>query len=182
MAGLGIVFGAVQMAHWSGMSAHDKATFDPIDTALGGWHIAQLAIGVLGVLVISGEYSTGMIRSTFGAVPKRLPVLFAKTGVYCAVVFGLMLPSAFVAFFATQAILKQHHVQTTIGAPHVLRAVVGVAIFLTITGLLGLALGFLVRKHRRWHRLLRRRDVRPARHHGDPPATAGATRSARTCR
>jgi ABC-2 type transport system permease protein len=145
MAGLGIVFGAVQMAHWSGMSAHDKATFDPVDTALGGWHIAQLAIGVLGVLVISGEYSTGMIRSTFGAVPKRLPVLFAKTGVFCAVVFGLMLPSAFLTFFVTQAILKQHHVQTTIGAPHVLRAVVGAALFLTITGLLGLALGFLVR-------------------------------------
>jgi hypothetical protein len=145
MAGLGIVFGAVQMAHWSGMSAHDKATFDPVGTALGGWHIAQLAICVLGVLVISGEYSTGMIRSTFAAVPRRLPVLWAKTGVYCAVVFGLMLPSAFLTFFVTQAILRQHHVQTTIGAPHVLRAVIGVALFLTITALLGLALGFLVR-------------------------------------
>jgi ABC-2 type transport system permease protein len=145
MAGLGIVFGAVQMAHWSGMSAHDRATFDPVDTALGGWHIAQLAIGVLGVLVISGEYSTGMIRSTFGAVPKRLPVLVAKTGVYCAVVFALMLPAALVSFFVTQAIVSQHHVQTTIGAPHVLRAIVGDALFLTITGLLGLALGFLVR-------------------------------------
>jgi hypothetical protein len=145
MGGLGIVFGAVQMAHWSGMSAHDRATFDPVGTALGGWHIAQLAIGVLGVLVISGEYSTGMIRSTFAAVPRRLPVLWAKIGVYCAVVFALMLPSAFLTFFVTQAILQQHHVQTTIGAPHVLRAVVGDAIFLTITALLGLALGFLVR-------------------------------------
>ena len=88
------------------MSPHDRATFDPVDTALGGWHIAQLAIGVLGVLVISGEYSTGMIRSTFGAVPKRLPVLWAKAGVFCAVVFALMLPSAFMAFFVTQAILE----------------------------------------------------------------------------
>jgi ABC-2 type transport system permease protein len=145
MAGLGIVFGAVQMAHWSGMSPHDRATFDPVGTALGGWHIAQLAVGVLGVLVISGEYSTGMIRSTFAAVPKRLPVLYAKMGVYCAVVFSLMLPAAFLSFFVTQAIVKQHHVQTTIGAPHVLRAVVGDALFLTITALLGLALGFLVR-------------------------------------
>jgi ABC-2 type transport system permease protein len=145
MTGLGIVFGAVQMAHWSQMSPHDRATFDPVDTSLGGWHIAQLAVGVLGVLVISGEYSTGMIRSTFGAVPHRLPVLWAKAAVYGAVVFALMLPSALVAFFVSQAILKRHHVDTTIGAPHVLRAVVGCALFLTITGLLGLALGSLVR-------------------------------------
>jgi ABC-2 type transport system permease protein len=145
MTGLGIVFGAVQMAHWSQMSQHDRLTFNPVDTSLGGWHIAQLAVGVLGVLVISGEYSTGMIRSSFGAVPKRLPVLWAKAAVYGAVVFALMLPSALIAFFVSQAILRQHHVQTTIGAPHVLRAVVGCALFLTITGLLGLALGSLVR-------------------------------------
>jgi ABC-2 type transport system permease protein len=145
MVGLGIVFGAVQMAHWSQMSPHDRATFDPVDTSLGGWHIAQLAIGVLGVLVITGEYSTGMIRSSFAAVPRRLPVLWAKAGIYAAVVLGLMLPSSFIAFFVTQAILKQHHVQTTIGATHVLRAVVGCALFLTITGLLGLALGSVVR-------------------------------------
>jgi hypothetical protein len=145
MAGLGIVFGAVQMAHWSQMSAHDRATFDPVDTSLGGWHIAQLAVGVLGVLVISGEYSTGMIRSTFGAVPHRLPVLWAKAGVYSAVVFALMLPSSLIAFFVSQAILKQHHVQTTFGAPHVARAVVGCALFLTVTGLLGLAIGSLIR-------------------------------------
>jgi ABC-2 type transport system permease protein len=100
---------------------------------------------VLGVLVISGEYSTGMIRSTFAAVPRRLPVLWAKTAVYAAVVLGLMLPASFVTFFVTQVILKQHHVQTTIGAPHVLRAVVGAALFLTVTGLLGLAIGSLVR-------------------------------------
>jgi ABC-2 type transport system permease protein len=145
MAGLGIVFGAVQMAHWSQMSAHDRATFDPVDTSLGGWHIAQLAVGVLGVLVISGEYSTGMIRSTFGAVPHRLPVLWAKAAVYGAVVLGLMLPASLIAFFVSQAILKQHHVQTTIGAPHVARAVIGCALFLTVTGLLGLAIGSLVR-------------------------------------
>jgi hypothetical protein len=145
MAGLGIVFGAVQMAHWSQMSAHDQATFNPIDTSLGGWHIAQLAVGVLGVLVISGEYTTGMIRSTFGAVPHRLPVLWAKAGVYSGVVFALMLPSSLIAFFVSQVILKQHHVQTTFGSPHVARAVIGCALFLTITGLLGLAIGSLVR-------------------------------------
>jgi ABC-type transport system involved in multi-copper enzyme maturation permease subunit len=145
MVGLGIAFSLARMSHWSHMSLHERATFDPVDTAVGGWHLAELAIGVLGVLVITGEYSTGMIRSSFAAVPHRLPVLWAKGGVYGAVVFALMLPSTLVAFFISQAILRQHHVQTTIGAPHVLRALIGCALFLTAVGLLGLALGALVR-------------------------------------
>ena len=62
-------------------------------------------IAVLGVLVITGEYSTGMIRASFTAVPKRLPVLWAKAGVFAAVTFVLMLPSVLIAFFASQAIL-----------------------------------------------------------------------------
>jgi ABC-2 type transport system permease protein len=145
MAGIGILFSAVQMAHWNQMSQGDRLGFDPVDRAIGGWHFAELAIGVLGVLVITGEYSTGMIRSSFAAVPRRLPVLWAKAAVYSAVVFALMLPSAVLAFFVSQAIDTQHHVQTTIGAPHVLRAVVGSALFLTAVGFLGLALGALVR-------------------------------------
>ena len=145
MAGIGILFSAVQMAHWNQMSQSDRLGFDPVDRAIGGWHFAELAIGVLGVLVITGEYSTGMIRSSFAAVPRRLPVLWAKAAVYSAVVFALMLPSAVLAFFVSQAIDTQHHVQTTIGAPHVLRAVVGSALFLTAVGFLGLALGALVR-------------------------------------
>ena len=52
-----------------GMHADDRASFNPVDVSLGGWHLAQLSIGVLGVLFISGEYSTGQIRSTFAAVP-----------------------------------------------------------------------------------------------------------------
>jgi len=100
---------------------------------------------VLGVLVISGEYTTGMIRSSFAAVPKRLPVLWAKAGVFGAVTLTLMLPCAFVAFLVSQSMLTQHHVQTSLGQPHVLRAVVGAALFLTVVSLLGVALGALVR-------------------------------------
>ncbi|MDX6628390.1 MAG: type transport system permease protein [Gaiellales bacterium] len=145
MAGLGILVSAVQMAHWNQMSAHDRATFDPVDVSLGGWHLAQLAIGVLGVLLISGEYSTGQIRSTFAAVPHRLPVLWAKAGVYATITFVLMLVGSFTAFLVSQPILRRHHVETTLSSPHVLRAVVGAALFLTVTGLLGLSLGALVR-------------------------------------
>jgi ABC-2 type transport system permease protein len=145
MAGLGILISAVQMSHWSQMSAGDRASFNPVDVSLGGWHLAQLAIGVLGVLVVSGEYSTGSIRSTFAAVPRRLPVLWAKAGVFAVVTVVLMLPSAFVAFFASQAILTDHHVQTSLTEPNVARAVIGAGLFLTVLGLLGLALGALVR-------------------------------------
>jgi ABC-type transport system involved in multi-copper enzyme maturation permease subunit len=137
MAGLGIVIAAVQMAHWNSMSPNDRRTFNPVDVSTAGFHFAQLALGVLGVLVISGEYSTGMIRSSFAAVPKRLPVLWAKLLTFGTTALLLMLPSALLAFFVAQAILQQHHVQTTFGSPHVARAVIGSALFLTVVGLLG---------------------------------------------
>lgn len=145
MAGLGIVISAVQMAHWNQMRAEERTGFNPIDVSLAGWHLAQLAIGVLGVLLITGEYSTGQIRSSFAAVPRRLPVLWAKAGVYAAVAFSLMLTASFVAFFVSRPILARHHVDASLSSPHVLRAVVGAALFLTATGLLGLSLGALVR-------------------------------------
>jgi ABC-2 type transport system permease protein len=145
MAGLGILISAVQMGRWSSLSPHDRAAFDSIDVGVGGYHLAQLAIGVLGVLVISGEYSTGMIRSSLMAVPKRLPVLWAKLGVFSAVTFVLMLAAAFVSFFGVQAIVTSHHVQHSLGDPHALRAVVGTALFLTVLGVLGVGLGALIR-------------------------------------
>jgi ABC-type transport system involved in multi-copper enzyme maturation permease subunit len=145
MTGLGIGIAAVQMNRWSHLDPHDRARFDSIDIGVGGYHLAQLAIGVLGVLVISGEYSTGMIRSSFMAVPRRLPVLWAKLGVFCSVTFVAMLASSFVAFFITQVIVKQHHQQHSLGDPHALRVVVGAALFMTVLGALAVGLGALVR-------------------------------------
>ena len=145
MAGLGMIAAAFQMGHWGQMSPHDRATYDSINTGVGGYHLAQLAIGVLGVLVISGEYATGMIRSSFMAVPHRLPVLWAKAAVYCAVTFVLMLISSFISFLGVQAIVAQRHVQHGLGDPHALRVVVGAALFLTVLGLLAVGLGALLR-------------------------------------
>jgi len=148
--GFAIIPALVNASRWSTMSAADRAGFHPLETSLIGVTIAQLAIGVLGVLVISGEYSTGMIRSTFAAVPKRLPVLWAKAGVYGAVVFALMLPSALVAFFVSQAILRGHSlnghdIALSFSDPGVARAVIGGALYLTLIGLLGLGLGAILR-------------------------------------
>ena len=145
MAGLGVLIAAVSMGRWSQFSPHDRVTFDSIDRSLGGYHLAQLAIGVLGVLVISGEYSTGMIRSSLMAVPKRLPVLWAKIGVFASVTFVLMLVSALVAFFGAQSILTVHHVNVSLGHSHALRTLVGTVLFMTVTGILCVALGTIIR-------------------------------------
>jgi ABC-2 type transport system permease protein len=145
MAGLGAAIALAQMSRWTSLEAHDRLTYDSINTTTSGYNLAQLAIGVLGVLVISGEYSTGMIRSSFMAVPRRLPVLWAKLGVFCAVTFATMLASSFVSFFLVQAIVTRRHQQHALSDPHALRAVVGVALFLTVLGALAVGLGALVR-------------------------------------
>jgi ABC-type transport system involved in multi-copper enzyme maturation permease subunit len=145
MAGLGSLVAAVQMSRWSHLEPQERLRFDAIDAGVGGFHLAQLAIGVLGVLVITGEYSTGMIRSSFMAVPHRLVVLWAKIIVFAAVTFALMLAATLISFFAVQAIVAQHHQQVSFAAPHALRALVGTALFLTVLGVLSLALGALVR-------------------------------------
>src|SRR6476469_8530447 len=143
--GFPILASAVISSHWGSRSPADRASFNPRDPALIGSQIAQLAIGVLGVLVITAEYSTGMIRASFTAVPKRLPVLWAKAGVFGAVTFALMLPAVLVAFFVGQAILARHHIEIGFTGPHVIRVLVGAALYLTVVGLFGLGLGAIVR-------------------------------------
>jgi ABC-2 type transport system permease protein len=144
--GLPSLFAAVTSSHWGSMGAHERADRHPLDIALAGVDVSQLAIGVLGVLVITGEYSTGMIRASLAAVPKRLPMLWAKVGVYAAVAFLLMLPSVLAAFFASQAILSRHHIlQISFSAPGVDRAVIGGALYLTVLGVFTLGLGAITR-------------------------------------
>jgi ABC-2 type transport system permease protein len=145
MLAMGPAVAAFQMHSWATLEAQDRATFDSINVGVSGYQLAELAIGVLGILVIAGEYSTGMIRSTFLAVPRRLPVLWAKLGVFCAVTFVLMLVAAFASFLVVQAIVQQHGQQQTLGDPHALRAVVGAALFLTVLGAMAVGIGALVR-------------------------------------
>ena len=118
----------------------------PLEIAAVGVNISQLAIAVLGVLVITGEYSTGMIRASFAAVPKRLPVLWAKLGVYAVVSFVLMLPCVVIAFFGSQAILdRKDMLQISFSHPGVARTIIGGAIYLMMIGIFAMALGAIVR-------------------------------------
>jgi ABC-2 type transport system permease protein len=143
--GFGLIASAANVARWSSMSAADKAGFDPLSTSLLGVRFGVLAIGVLGVLLITGEYSTGMIRSTMTAVPKRLPVLWAKSGVYALVALVLTVPAVFIAFFVGQAILSGQHIQIAFSHPGVPRAVLGAAVYLTLVGLFAMGLGAIMR-------------------------------------
>jgi ABC-type transport system involved in multi-copper enzyme maturation permease subunit len=143
--GVGALACAVVSHHYPQMSPQDKADFHPLEVNLVGVQLAQLALGVLGVLIITAEYSTGMIRASFTAVPKRLPVLWAKVGVFGFVTFALMLPAILIAFFVGQAILAGHNIDVGITAPHVIRVLVGAALYLTVVGLFGLGLGAIVR-------------------------------------
>jgi ABC-2 type transport system permease protein len=140
----------INASRWSTMSLQDKLTFNPLETSLIGVGVAQLAIGVLGVLMITGEYSTGMVRATFCAVPRRLPVLWAKAGVFGTITLILSVPAMLIAFFSAQAILSGHtlfgrDIALSISDPGVARVVLGGALYLTLVGLFGLGLGFLLR-------------------------------------
>lgn len=116
---------------------------NPVDLSLAGTNLAELVLGTLGVLFMASEYTTGMIRSTLAAAPRRLGMLWAKVVVFGGVSFVLMLVAAFVAFLGGQAIIGDGG--ASLSDDGVLRAIVGSAAYMTGAGLLGLALGALLR-------------------------------------
>lgn len=120
--------------------------FDPTARSLNGVVLAQLAIGVLGVLVMSSEYTTGMIRTSLAAVPDRRVFLLAKTIVLASVGLVISMVSVFVAFFMGQAVLSGDGLGISLGADSVLRAVLGAGLYLTLIALFGLAIGTIVRR------------------------------------
>lgn len=119
--------------------------FDPTMRSLGGLYLSQLIIGVLGVLVITSEYSTKMITTTLSAMPRRSTLIAAKAVVFSAVALVSSLVICFASFFIGQAIMSSHHMNTTLSQPGVLRAVIGGALFLTACGLLAFGIGLLLR-------------------------------------
>jgi ABC-2 type transport system permease protein len=140
---IGLLVSYASNAHWSTMTASSRADFNPINQDLIGVNLAELAVGVLGVLVVTGEYASGMIRATFAAVPRRLPVLAAKVVVLAAVIFAVCLAAVLVTFLAGQALLGSHGI--SLGRPEAVRAVFGATLYLTVVGVLGVGLGFLIR-------------------------------------
>jgi ABC-2 type transport system permease protein len=124
---------------------HARLVTDPTAVIFGaGLGLGQLAICVLGVIVITSEYSSGTIRASLLAVPDRIPMLAAKAVVFAVIDFVVSAITVFAVFFITTAILRSH-VPITLSQPGVTRAVIGAILYLTVLGLFALAVGGLIR-------------------------------------
>jgi len=127
------------------LSAADRAAFDPVHDTFIGLVLGQLLTGTLGVLVITTEFSSGMIRATFAAAPRRSLVLAAKAAVLGAVTLAAGELAALAAFAAGQSALQAPAPHATLGQPGVLRAVLLAGAYPALIALIGLGLGAIVR-------------------------------------
>jgi ABC-2 type transport system permease protein len=123
----------------------DRVHFDPVLVSFQGLVIAQLAFGVFGALAMTSEHATGLIRTTYAAVPRRRAVLAAKAAVTGMTGLGAGELVAFSAFFAGQMALSGKHLSVSLGDPGVLRAVAGAGFYLAIVTLVGVGLGAIIR-------------------------------------
>lgn len=145
--GLSALFTALIAANWDSGDPDQKASWlrDPTGNILGvGLGFGQLAICVLGAMVITSEYSTGMIRASLLATPKRTPMLAAKGLVFAAVTFVIGEVVSFGAFLIAAPLIHSK-VPVSLGDKGVLRALIGSGLYLTMLGLFALAIGALVR-------------------------------------
>ncbi|MEU3340860.1 ABC transporter permease [Streptomyces sp. NPDC002144] len=145
-----VAFGLIATARYK--SGYDSGTLDKdfasrtgVELSLFGTDFAQLALGVLGVLVTAGEYSTGMIRSTLAAVPRRLPVLWSKAALYGVVVLVVGTIGAFVTFQIGSGIVSGTPAAMSLSHAGVVRALFGAGLYLGLVGVIGAALGMLLR-------------------------------------
>lgn len=146
LAGFGIV-SAVRYNPANPTSGHFGASApgNAVAIALGGQNFAMLAAGVLGVLFMAGEYSTGMIRSTLTAVPRRLPVLWSKSAVLAITVFVVATAAVVIAFLGGEGSLAGTKVALTLSSPGVIGALLGAGGYFALVAALGVALGALIR-------------------------------------
>jgi ABC-2 type transport system permease protein len=133
-------------AHWTTETAASRAAFDPVEVSLTGAFLGgTLLLGILGILVISSEYSTGTIRATLAAAPRRPMVLTAKIVVFGAVALVVAEATTLASFLLGQALLTAPAPHATLSSPGALRAVAGLGLFLCVTGLLALGIAVLIR-------------------------------------
>lgn len=142
---VGILIAQNVRSNWAFLSSRPDFHFDALGTSFDGFEFSQLVMGVLGVLVISSEYSSGLIRATFAAAPRRRTVLAAKTVVIGAVALLSGEILALAAFFPVQAIMHGVGAGLSISSPGALRAVLAAGFYLAVIALIGLALGVLLR-------------------------------------
>ena len=146
--GFSTLFAFVLHHNWGQSGPHPElaqAQSDPTGVIFGaGFGLGQLAISVLGVIVITSEYSSGAIRSSLLAVPRRLEMLAAKVIVFAALILVVSAVTVFAVFFISTSILSAD-VSITLGQPGVLRATIGGILYLALVGLFALPIGGLIR-------------------------------------
>lgn len=137
----------ISQAHqWAAMTGAERATFDPTACSLGGlFLVGAVLLGTLGVRAVSAEYSTGMIRSTFTAIPARRWVLAAKAAVAATFAFPVALLAAVFSFAVGQVIFGGHHLQVSLGHPGVGQALVFAATGVSLVAVIGVGFGGLIR-------------------------------------
>lgn len=140
---MGAALSALLKSTFDDLSPQEQLTFDPTFISFSGMILGQLAMVVFGVLVVGTEYSSGMIRTSLAAVPQRATFIFSKIAVATALALVVGMATSFLSFFLGQALLGEH--RTTIGADHVLRAVVGGGLYMGLIALFSMGVATMLR-------------------------------------
>ncbi|MFE5027001.1 ABC transporter permease subunit [Streptomyces sp. NPDC056656] len=140
---LGVLISILSRNEFKNMGLKERLSFDPTFISFAGMSLGQLAMIVFGVLVVSNEYSTGMIRTSLAAVPQRGTFLFSKVAVATVLAFVVGLATSFIAFFLGQAVLGEYRAQ--IGDPGVLRAVIGGGLYMTLIAMFSMGVASMLR-------------------------------------
>jgi hypothetical protein len=142
---IGIAILVLGHFNWASMPAAERGGFDPTNQGFAGLALGQLAFGVLGVLVITSEFGSGMIRATFAAVPRRGLLMAAKAGVLGAVTLVAGEVLAFVSWAVGEAVLRSPAPHASLGQPGVLRAVLMAGAYPALIALIALGLGTIIK-------------------------------------
>ena len=140
-----IAFGLLVAFNTRHLSAKLQANDLSKSAVMQGYYLCQLLVGTFGVIFVSGEYNTGQIKSTFSAVPKRLYILISKTLLLTGVILSLMAIACVIAFVSGQALIGHFRIGYSLFDTTSLRVVFGTALYLTLIGLLGSSIGWIVR-------------------------------------
>jgi ABC-2 type transport system permease protein len=144
--GLGALIATAVRSNWNQMDPIRKLAFDPVSTSLGGTLFAQFAVGVIGTLFITSEYSSGSIRTTFAAVPRRSLVVMGKLIVLVSSLFIITEVVCVATFLLGQSIFAGVVPTASLGDAAVLRSVLLGGVYLTLLAVLGFALGLILRQ------------------------------------
>ncbi|MBX9394303.1 ABC transporter permease subunit [Streptomyces sp. TRM72054] len=140
---LGMLISALSKNEFENLDEAGRLSFDPTFISFAGMSLGQLAMIVFGVLVVSNEYSTGMIRTSLAAVPQRGTFLFSKIAVAALLALVVGLATSFAAFFLGQAMLGD--LRADLGDPGVLRAVIGGGLYMTLIAMFSMGVAAMLR-------------------------------------